>query len=123
MTLSGETRGSALQRDPSGTLFHKKPLPPREAQIATIVYERGGVTANQICEALGGTVTNAAVRSMLRRLIGKHVLRRFLRGHCYYYEPVEARQPNPPEVLRKVVEEHFGGCFIRAQAELERLRR
>jgi predicted transcriptional regulator len=82
----------------------------------------GQASASDICRALHGALSNAAVRSMLQRLIVKQILRRTLRGHRYFYAPAEPRRPDPREALRKVVEEHFGGCFARAKAELARLR-
>ena len=101
--------------------FQKKALPTREAQIAAIVYERGQASANDICRTLDFALSNAAVRSMLQRLIAKQIVRRTLRGHRYIYSPAEPRKPDPREALRRVVEEHFGGCFARAKAELARL--
>jgi predicted transcriptional regulator len=112
----GSSRGGAIQLP-----LQSKPLPRREAEIAAIVYERGEVSANEICAVLDHRLTNAAVRSMLQRLIAKQILSRRLKGHCYQYAPAEARKPDPGEALRKVVEEHFGGCFARAKAELRRL--
>jgi predicted transcriptional regulator len=102
--------------------FQKKPLPPREAQIAAIVYRKREVTARDVCLALDGALSNAAVRSMLQRLIAKQIVVRRPKGHCYLYAPAEQTQPDAREALRRVVEEHFGGCFSRARAELATLR-
>ena len=114
--------GDVIERGRAHVPCQKKPLPPREAQIAAIVYEKGEASATDICRALDGTLSNASVRSMLQRLIAKQILRRTLKGHRYFYTPAEPRQPDPREALRSVVEEHFGGCFARAKAELARLR-
>jgi predicted transcriptional regulator len=122
VTANGVAGNIIVGRDAMRVPFQKKPLPPREAQIAAIVYESGQVTANDICRALHFELTNAAVRSMLQRLITKQIVRRTLKGHRYIYTPAEPRQPDPREALRRVVEEHFGGCFARAKAELARLR-
>jgi predicted transcriptional regulator len=111
-----------LEGGPKRVPFQKKPLPPREAQIAAIIYEVGEASANDICRALDGALSNAAVRSMLQRLIAKKILCRTLKGHCYFYAPALLPQPDAREALRMVVEEHFGGCFARAKAELARLR-
>ena len=102
--------------------FQKKRLPPREAQIAAIVYNGKEVTANEICEALDYELSNPAVRSMLQRLMRKQIVTRDLRGYRYHYKPAQS-QPDPQEALRKVVQEFFGGCFESAKAELARLSR
>jgi predicted transcriptional regulator len=123
VVTSRDAGEAILQRDTVSVPLQRKPLPAREAQIAAIVYKLGEASANQVCAALDGELTNAAVRSMLQRLIAKQIVRRRLKGHCYYYAPAEERQPDPREALRKVVDDHFGGCFARARAELERLNR
>jgi predicted transcriptional regulator len=116
--LRGRSESNILQGDISSVLFQRKPLPPREAQIAAIVYRWKEATANDVCEGLDGEISNAAVRSMLQRLIAKQILCRRRRGHCYYYAPAKGWQPDPQEALRQVVEEHFGGCFVQVQREL-----
>lgn len=122
MKTNGSAGGWLLSGDAFASLpLQKKPLPPREAQIAAIVYERGEASARDVCTALGAGLSNAAVRSMLRRLIAKQVVRRRLCGHRYFYAPAETGRPDAREALRKVVQDHFGGCFARAKAELARL--
>jgi hypothetical protein len=76
MRSGGKAGDRASQGGPTGIPFQKKALPPREGQIARIVFKHREVTARIVCDALEGQVTNAAVRSMLQRLIGKGILRR-----------------------------------------------
>jgi predicted transcriptional regulator len=80
MRFSGKAGSVVLQGYRNAVPLQKKPLPPREAQIARIVFQQEGVTAQAICDALGGELANASVRSMLQRLIGKGILRRRLKG-------------------------------------------
>lgn len=47
---------------------------PREREIALVVYSRGLATAKDIEAALDGRLTNAAIRSMLNRLVRKGIL-------------------------------------------------
>jgi predicted transcriptional regulator len=122
VTAQGAAGHIVLEGAAKSVPFQRKPLPPREAQIAAILYGRGEASANDICRALDGALSNAAVRSMLQRLIAKQIVRRTLKGHRYIYSPAEQRHVDPREALRRVVEEHFGGCFVRAKAELARLR-
>lgn len=48
----------------------------RERQVAMTVYRFGYATAKDVEAELGGEVSNAAVRSMLVRLVGKGLLLR-----------------------------------------------
>jgi predicted transcriptional regulator len=47
---------------------------PREREIAILVYTQGLATAKDIEAALGGTLSNAAIRSMLTRLTHKGII-------------------------------------------------
>ena len=47
---------------------------PREREIALVVYNRGLATAKDIEAALDGRLSNAAIRSMLNRLVRKGIL-------------------------------------------------
>lgn len=60
--------------DPYPLPIEVQQLFPREREIAVLVYTRGLATAKDIEAALGGTLSNAAIRSMLSRLTRKGII-------------------------------------------------
>jgi predicted transcriptional regulator len=48
----------------------------RERQVALVIYRYGYATARDVESALGGEISNGAVRSMLVRLVRKGILAR-----------------------------------------------
>ena len=85
-----------------------KQLLPREREIAMIVYDGGHATANEVLQELSGRLTNAAVRSMLNRLVDKDVLIREMPwgSRQFVYRPaVTAAQ------VRRLALEQFASDF------------
>lgn len=97
-------------------------LPPRERQIAQIVYARGEASANEIILALPDALSSAAVRSMLSRLITKGVLRRRRDGKRFLYVPATANPAARDAALRRVSRDYFGGSLTDAADAMIRLR-
>jgi len=93
-------------------------LPPREREIAEIVYAEGEASAADVCRALPDPLTNAAVRSMLSRLRAKGVLRRRKEGNRYYYAPAVSDQAAREAALRKVSRDYFDGSLLDTAAVL-----
>jgi predicted transcriptional regulator len=93
-------------------------LPPREREIAEIVYAEGEASAAEVCRALPDPLTNAAVRSMLSRLRAKGVLRRRKEGNRYYYAPAVSDQAAREAALRKVSRDYFDGSLLDTAAVL-----
>ena len=93
-------------------------LPPREREIAEIVYAEGEASAADVCRALSDPLTNAAVRSMLSRLRAKGVLRRRKQGNRYYYAPAVSDQAAREAALRKVSRDYFDGSLLDTAAVL-----
>ena len=87
-------------------------LPPREREIAEIVYAEGEASAADVCRALSDPLTNAAVRSMLTRLRAKGVLRRRKEGNRYFYAPAVSDQAAREAALRKVSRDFFDGSLL-----------
>ncbi len=89
-------------------------LPPREQEVATIVYLNTRITAAEVEAALSSRITNSAVRSMLKRLVDKGVLQwHKLRGK-YYYSPALLLPEVQERALERVVCDFFGGSFADA---------
>jgi len=95
-------------------------LPPRERQLAGIVHQMGEASAAEIEAALPDPVSNAAIRSMLRRLEAKGVLIRYRHGHKFLYAPAALDAPCEA-ALRRLSREHFAGSLVRAAAALSSL--
>jgi predicted transcriptional regulator len=96
-------------------------LPRREREIAEIVYARGEASADDICVALGDPLSNAAVRSMLRRIQAKGVIRRRKEGKKYLYSAAHPDRAAREAALRRVSQDYFDGSLAltaRALAEM-----
>ena len=99
-----------------GDLDH---LFPREREIALLVYSRGCVTAKEVESAIGG-LTNAAVRSMLNRLVKKGlVTRQELKApNPFVYGPALTNVDAQEQAIRQCTEDFFGGSLDEVAAAL-----
>ncbi len=86
---------------------------PREKEIATLVYSRGLVTAVDVEQDLSEPICNAAVRSMLNRLVRKGVLSRAKcgRGGAFVYGPGITQAAAREKALRRFADEFFEGSL------------
>lgn len=96
-------------------------LPPREQEVAAIVYLNTGITATEVEAALSNSITNSAVRSMLTRLVGKGILRRRRSHGKFFYSPALVLPDVQDRALERVVGDFFGGSFVDASRRLVRL--
>ena len=88
-------------------------LPPREQEIATIVYLHTDVTAKDLEYALSGEITNSAIRCMLGRLVAKGVLRRRKggKGKTLIYSPAIVLHDVQERALERLAGDYFGGSL------------
>ena len=94
-------------------------LPPREQEIAAIVYLHTRVTAKDLEVALSNEITNSAIRCMLNRLVAKGVLRRSKgAGKTFVYSPALLLPDIQERALERVAEEYFGGSLYQASHRL-----
>jgi len=93
-------------------------LTRRERQVMDIVHSRGSATAVEVRERLPEPPTDAAVRSILRILVGKDQLRFEQQGPRYVYSPTAAPQRARRSALRHVLQTFFGGSVEGAMAAL-----
>ena len=99
-------------------------LPPREQEIAAIVYLHTNVTAKDLEAALSNEITNSAIRCMLGRLIAKGVLRRRKGyGKTFIYSPALLLPDIQERALERVAEDYFGGSLFQASQRLLMLMR
>jgi BlaI family penicillinase repressor len=80
-----------------------------EARVMDIVWRRGTATADDVLQDLGGRLTNASVRTILRRIEAKGVLTHDVSGRVFIYRPALARQAVAGGLLRRVIDRFYGG--------------
>jgi predicted transcriptional regulator len=95
-------------------------LPPREQEIAAIVYLRTDVTAKELEAALSNEIGNSAIRCMLGRLVAKGILvrRKSGKGKTLVYSPALRLHDVQERALDRVIEDFFGGSFFEASYRL-----
>jgi BlaI family transcriptional regulator, penicillinase repressor len=91
-------------------------LADREREVATIVYRRGASTAIEVENRLSPRITNAAVRSMLVRLIKKGILVRERgtrgRGQQCIYLPAITLADVKERAIRELAGRYFEGSLL-----------
>jgi predicted transcriptional regulator len=98
-------------------------LKPRERQVAEAVYSLGIASANQVCNALPVAISNSAVRTMLRRLEQKGMVRKQKEGCKFLYAPALLDETQREAALRRLSDEYFGGSLSEIAALLSALAR
>ena len=84
----------------------------------TIVWTRGSVTAAEVTEALDKPLTNATVRTLLRRLEAKGFVRHAVDGRVFVYSPRVAEAQAGAGAVRRIVQRFFGGSASKLMAGL-----
>ena len=82
-------------------------LPPRERQIVDLLYQRGNLAVAEICAALPDNPSGSAIRTMLKRLEDKGVVRRTESDKGYVYSPAVADSVARKNALSEVVRVFF----------------
>ena len=88
-----------------------KRLPPREREVADIVFTSGEASAREVMDALAVLISNSAVRSMLRRLEAKGVLQSKWSGNKLLYSPSSTVLNARDSALRRVAADYFEGSL------------
>lgn len=96
-------------------------LTRRERQVMDILHRRGPSTVSEIMEELPDPPTYSAVRSILRILSEKDVVRYREDGPRYVYLPSESAERSQESALAHVVETYFAGSTEQAITALLRL--
>lgn len=87
----------------------RDPLSPLESRVMDVVWKRGSATAEDVLQALGGKVTNATVRTLLRRIEEKNFITHRVEGRTFVYEPRVDEGTAARSALRRVVDRFYGG--------------
>ncbi len=96
-------------------------LTRRERQVMDILYRRTGATVAEIMADLPDPPTYSAVRSILRILGEKELIRHKEDGPRYVYYPAESTERARDDALSHVVRTYFAGSPEQAVTALLRL--
>ncbi|MBK6486781.1 MAG: BlaI/MecI/CopY family transcriptional regulator [Gemmatimonadetes bacterium] len=96
-------------------------LSRRERQVMNILHRRGPSTVSEIMDELPDPPTYSAVRSILRILAEKDVVRYREDGPRYVYIPAESAEQSQESALAHLVETYFAGSTEQAITALLRL--
>ena len=101
-----------------------KPTPEltrRERQVMNILHRRGPSTVTEIMDDLPDPPTYSAVRSILRILGEKDVVRYREDGPRYVYLPAESTERSQETAVQHMVDTYFAGSTEQAVTALLRL--
>ena len=96
-------------------------LSRRERQVMEILHRRGGATVAEIMDELPDPPPYSAVRSVLRILKEKELIRHEEDGPRYVYYPAEPTEQTRDDVLAHVVRTYFAGSPESAVTALLRM--
>ena len=90
-------------------------LPAGEKKVAMIVYCRGSVYAKDV-DGLVPSISLGSIRTVLKRLVAKGILKRRKSGRhkSYLYIPAIPAAMTVESALQTLAEDHFGGSLPRA---------
>lgn len=91
-------------------------LTRRERQILEAIYRLGEASANQITDALPDHLANATVRTLLRVMEEKGVIKHRRDGRRFLYRPSVPHKAAAKSALRSVLDVFFGGSVEDALA-------
>jgi predicted transcriptional regulator len=78
-----------------------------------VVWRAGRATADAVRAGLSKPLTNATVRTLLRRLEAKGYLRHTVQGRAFVYTPRVAEGQAAQGAVRRLVQRFFGGSASR----------
>ena len=96
-------------------------LSRRERQVMDILHRRSGATVAEIMEDLPDPPTYSAVRSVLRFLGDKGLIKHKDDGPRYIYYPAESTERVSEDMLAHVVRTYFAGSPEQAVTALLRM--
>ena len=103
-------------------MTQKKKLGTREREVLDILYRLGSATVAEVLEVLPDPPTYDAVRTTLRILEEKKVVRHLSDGPRYVYQPIVPQERAQRDALHHVIETFFGGSLRDAALALLGLR-
>ncbi len=105
-----ETRRVGIQMD------EQTQLSRRQRQIMDTIYGRGKATATEVWQDLPDRPSRTAVRTLLRILEEKGLLRHQKQGRQFVYQPTRPRGRAGQTAFRRVLSTFFDGSLEKAVA-------
>jgi predicted transcriptional regulator len=96
----------------------EKTLGARERQIMDVIYQLGEASVADVRDRLASPPSYSAVRTMIRHLEGKGLLKHRQDGARYVYRPVRSRDSASRSALRHLLATFFGGSAPDAVAAI-----
>ena len=96
----------------------KKRLGGRSRQVLNVIYRLGEVSAADILRELPDLPSYSAVRSILRALEQKGLVRHREKGLRYVYSPTVSKQKASRSALRDLLDTFFDGSPLPAMQSL-----
>jgi predicted transcriptional regulator len=93
-------------------------LGARERQIMDVIYQLGEASVGEVRDRLPNAPSYSAVRTMIRHLEGKGLLKHRQDGARYVYRPVRSRESASRSALRHLLTTFFGGSAPDAVAAI-----
>lgn len=97
---------------------HPQKLGARERQIMDAIYQAGEASVADVLERLPDPPSYSAVRTMIRLLEKKGLLRHRQVGTKYVYRPVQSPEVARRSALRHLLRTFFGGSATDAVAAI-----
>ena len=97
---------------------HSDGLGARERQIMEVIYQLEEASVGDVLERLADPPSYSAVRTMIRVLEKKGLLRHRQVGTKYVYRPKTSRESASRSALRHVLQTFFGGSATDAVAAI-----
>jgi len=89
-------------------------LSRRFQQIMEILYEKERAPATEVEEALPGSTTNSTVRTQLRELESRGLLRHTVEKGKFYYEPTRPKPTAAVSAMRRFLQTFVDGSLEQA---------
>ncbi len=93
-------------------------LGARERQIMDAIFALGEASVSQVRQKLADPPSYSAVRTMMRLLESKGLLRHRQEGLKYIYRPVQSKESASKSALSHIIKTFFGGSPSDAVAAL-----
>ena len=94
----------------------REELSRREREVVDILFRTGRATAVEIGEAMAAPPSNASIRTVLRVLEAKGIVKRRRTGRRDVYEVRKNRKKEGQSALRRVLDVFFSGSVLDAVA-------
>src|SRR5688500_13470011 len=101
-----------------GKEFNERSLGARERQIMDVIYQLGEASVSEVREQLANPPSYSSVRTMIRLLERKGLLKHRQEGARYVYWPVRSRESASRSALRHLLATFFGGSAPDAVAAI-----